>query len=266
MRAGPAAEMSGEAGAGSFVSAYAGVPAAAVMGAGAGSQGMSSTSPQPGSSAMAQGQTPPATRRAYVAPSARSAPAASAPSARRVASKSASSRGCGGAEIDPSTLSPEAAMARGWCLLDLNRPREAAGAFESAARRGEGRTRQDASYGESLAYLRLGVGDRAAIAATRSLQPAARRIELDTAILSARATSAFEAKRPVETLQALDERARIASERLDLMVLRGYAYLELRRWADARQVFSAVARTGNREGVRGLAALDQARGRFPNDG
>ncbi|WP_062232394.1 hypothetical protein [Aureimonas sp. N4] len=265
MRVGPAAAMASEAGAGSFVSAYAGVPFAAVMGAGAGSQGMSSTSPQPGS-AMAQSQTPPATRRAHVAPSAQSAPAASAPPARRAASRSAPARGCGAAEIDPSTLSPDAAMARGWCLLGLNRPLEAAGAFESAARRGEGRTRQDASYGESLAYLRLGVGDRAAIAAARSSQPAARRIELDTAILSARATSAFEAKRPVETLQALDERARIAPERLDLMVLRGYAYLELRRWADARQVFSAVARTGNREGVRGLAALDQARGRFPNDG
>ncbi|WP_058636220.1 hypothetical protein [Aureimonas ureilytica] len=265
MRERPAAAMAGEAGAGSFVSAYAGVPSGARMGAGAGSQGMSSTSPQPGS-AIAQSQTPPATRRAHVAPSARSEPAASAPPARRAGSRSAPARGCGGAEIDPSTLSPDAAMARGWCLLDLNRPLEAAGAFESAARRGEGRTRQDASYGESLAYLRLGVGDRAAIAATRSPQPAARRIELDTAILSARATSAFEAKRPVETLQALDERARIAPERLDLMVLRGYAYLELRRWADARQVFSAVARTGNREGVRGLAALDQAQGRFPNDG
>ncbi len=175
-------------------------------------------------------------------------------------------RGCRGAEIDPSTLSPEGAMARGWCLLGLDRSLEAAAAFESAARRGQGRTRQDASYGESLAYLRLGVGDRAAIAAARSPQPTTRRIELDTAILSARATGAFERKRPVETLQALDERARIAPERLDLMVLRGYAYLELRRWADARRVFSAVARTGNREGVRGLAALDQAQGRFPTGG
>ncbi len=157
-------------------------------------------------------------------------------------------------------------MARGWCLLGLDRSLEAAAAFESAARRGQGRTRQDASYGESLAYLRLGVGDRAAIAAARSPQPAARRIELDTGDPFGARDRRVRAQGPVETLQALDERARIAPERLDLMVLRGYAYLELRRWADARRVFSAVARTGNREGVRGLAALDQAQGRFPTGG
>jgi len=213
----------------------------------------------PVATAYAEAPSAPAAQVRDTAPARRTA-ATARPAAR------ANRQECSGAEVDPSTLSPEAAMARGWCLLDLDRSLEAAGAFESAARRGAGRTRQDASYGESLAYLRLGIGDRAAVAAARSPQPAARRIELDTAILSARATSAFEAKRPVETLQALDERARIAPERLDLMVLRGYAYLELRRWADARQVFSAVARTGNREGVRGLAALDQAQGRFPNDG
>ncbi|WP_427024968.1 cellulose synthase [Aureimonas ureilytica] len=167
---------------------------------------------------------------------------------------------------DPGTLAPDAAMAQGWCLLDLDRSLEAAAYFESAARRGEGQTRQDAAYGESLAYLRIGVSDRAAVAASRAPQPARRRTELDVAILSARATSAYEARRPVETLQALDERARLAPERLDLMVLRGYAYLELRRFGDAERVFSAVSRTGNREGARGLEAVRQALGQYPNGG
>lgn len=174
--------------------------------------------------------------------------------------------GCAQTGRDPGTLAPDAAMAQGWCLLDLDRSLEAAAYFESAARRGEGQTRQDAAYGESLAYLRIGVSDRAAVAASRAPQPARRRTELDVAILSARATSAYEARRPVETLQALDERARLAPERLDLMVLRGYAYLELRRFGDAERVFSAVSRTGNREGARGLEAVRQALGQYPNGG
>ncbi|WP_244631110.1 cellulose synthase [Aureimonas sp. ME7] len=200
-------------------------------------------------------ETAPAVRRAAARPARSAAPAQGGGGGGQ--------RGCAG-QVEPSTLSPDASMARGWCLLNLNRSLEAAAAFESAARRGNGRTRQDSAYGESLAYLRLGVSDRAAIAASRAPQPVQRRNELNIAILSARATSAFEAKRPVEALQALDERARIAPERLDLMVLRGYAYLELRRYADAERVFSAVSRSGSSEGARGLTALNQALGRYPN--
>ena len=55
---------------------------------------------------------------------------------------------------------------------------------------------------------------------------------------------------------ALDQRAQIAAERNDLMVLRGYAYLNLYRTDDARRVFQSVAGTGSREGLRGLAAVD----------
>lgn len=184
----------------------------------------------------------------------RAAPAQAASAARAPRGR------CADTGREPATLAPDAAMAQGWCLLDLDRSLEAAAYFESAARRGEGRTRQDAAYGESLAYLRIGVADRASVAASRAPQPAQRRNELDVAILSARATSAYESRRPVETLQALDERARLAPERLDLMVLRGYAYLELRRFGDAERVFSAVSRTGNREGARGLEAVRQALG------
>ena len=60
---------------------------------------------------------------------------------------------------------------------------------------------------------------------------------------------------------ALDQRAQIAPERNDLMVLRGYAYLNLRRYGDAERVFQAVAGTGNRDGLRGLAAVREQTGR-----
>ncbi|TIL27905.1 MAG: hypothetical protein E5Y88_02500 [Mesorhizobium sp.] len=51
---------------------------------------------------------------------------------------------------------------------------------------------------------------------------------------------------------ALDERSRIAPERTGLMVLRVYAYLKLRRFGHAEQVFRAAAGTGNRNALKGV--------------
>ncbi|ASY66658.1 TPR repeat protein (plasmid) [Sinorhizobium sojae CCBAU 05684] len=58
-----------------------------------------------------------------------------------------------------------------------------------------------------------------------------------------------------ETLLFLDKLREIASERTDLMVLRGYAYMKLKRFAAAKQIFEAVAATGNRDAQRGLAEV-----------
>ncbi|RWE32213.1 cellulose synthase [Mesorhizobium sp.] len=153
--------------------------------------------------------------------------------------------------LDPSSLSPQTALSRGWCLMQVNRPIEAAAAFDVALR-GSGRTRADAAYGQSLAYLRAGLIDRAAIAASQAPMEAGRSIEIRTALLEAQANTAFDRGRYNETIMALDERARIAPERTGLMVLRGYAYLKLRRFADAEQAFRAAAATGNHDALRGL--------------
>src|SRR5690606_40506524 len=112
-----------------------------------------------------------------------------------------------------------------------------------------------AAYGQSLAYLRAGLVDHAAVAAAKAPQDTPRATELQTSILAERALGAFERGRYVETLIALDQRAQIAPERVDLMVLRGYAYLKLDRLADARHIFEAVAGTGSRDGLRGLAEV-----------
>ncbi|MCA1441465.1 cellulose synthase [Ensifer sp. IC4062] len=165
---------------------------------------------------------------------------------------------------DPTRLSPAAALTRGWCLMDLNRPLEAAEAFEVALRATQSRMREDAAYGQSLAYLRAGLTDRAAVAATKSPQSRARVDELQTAILADRAIAAFDAGRYAETLVLLDRLGRIGSNRSDLMVLRGYAYLRLRRYAQARQIFEAVAATGNRDAARGLVDVTRAREVWPN--
>jgi len=206
--------------------------------------------PVPGAATTAAAATAPSAAPAGVAepaPATRPAAVATRPAGRSCTT-----------HVDPRALSAEAALQRGWCLMDLNRPMEAIGAFEAASRSGSDRIRRDAAWGTSLAYLRVELVDDAAVAAVAEPQDAGRANELQTAILAQRAAGAFERGRYVEALLALDQRALIAPERIDLMVLRGYAYLNLSRMEDARRVFQAVAGTGDREGLRGLAALNGA--------
>lgn len=203
--------------------------------------------------AQPSSQTETVTRRA-----AQERPARSAPSSTGTAKRAP--RGCT-TTIDPQTLSPESALARGWCLMDINRPLEAAAAFERGLLSRTESARSDAAYGQSLAYIRAGLNDRAAVAASKARQQPTRQIELSTALLASRATEAFNAGRPNEALLALDQRARIAPERNDLMILRGYAYVKLNRYADALRVFEAVAATGDKEGLRGIATINAIRKR-----
>lgn len=156
-----------------------------------------------------------------------------------------------------SVRSGEAALAHAWCLMDLNRPIEAAASFQAAMAGGSEELRREAAWGQSLAYLRKGLTDQAALAAIQTRQDTRRTQELQIQILTQRATGFFEAGRYVEALYALDQRARITPERLDLMSMRGYAYLQLGRVRDAERVFRALADAGSRDGIRGLGAVDR---------
>jgi tetratricopeptide (TPR) repeat protein len=155
-------------------------------------------------------------------------------------------------------LNPGDALNRGWCLMDLNRPMEAIGAFETALKSPVRQNREDAAYGQSLAYLRAGLSNNAAVAATRAPQNRQRAAELQVAILADRALSAYGAKRYRETLIFLDQRAQLKQETIDLMVLRGYCYLNLKMYGDATRVFEAAAATGSKDANRGLADVRNA--------
>ncbi|TCB03880.1 cellulose synthase [Rhizobium leguminosarum bv. viciae] len=161
-------------------------------------------------------------------------------------------RGCS-TTIDAGQLKPADALSRGWCLMDINRPMEAISAFEAALQSPTRKVREDAAYGQSLAYLRAGLSGNAAVAATKAPQNRQRAAELQVAILADRALSAFEAGRYRETLIYLDQRAQLQQERIDLMVLRGYCYLNLKMYGDATRIFEAAAATGSRDAARGLA-------------
>ncbi|AVA22854.1 MULTISPECIES: cellulose synthase [unclassified Rhizobium] len=173
-------------------------------------------------------------------------------------------RGCS-ATINAQRLDPADALNRGWCLMDLNRPMEAIEAFEVALNSPAGKAREDAAYGQSLAYLRVGLANNAAVAAAKAPLSRQRAAELQVAILADRALTAFSGKRYQETLIYLDQRAQLQQERVDLMVLRGYCYLNLKMYDDAERIFTAVAATGNKDGNRGLNDLRLATHAKPGD-
>ncbi|NTJ44856.1 cellulose synthase [Agrobacterium larrymoorei] len=157
------------------------------------------------------------------------------------------------------SLPPQAALQQGWCLMDINRPVEALKAFGVALKGGQSDLRSDAAYGQSLAYLRMGLTDNAAASATSSAMDRQKATELQVAILTDRALAAYQAKRYEEALILLDQRARLATERVDLMVIRGYAYLNMQRYGEAIQIFEGAAATGNTDAIRGLANARDAR-------
>jgi tetratricopeptide (TPR) repeat protein len=169
-----------------------------------------------------------------------------------------SSGGSCASGVPTRSLSPESALRRGWCLMDLNRPAEAAIAFEIALLSTSAKTREDAAYGASLANLRSGVTDRASVAAAAAPMSSKRQAELTLNILSQQATAAYADGRYVEAILALDERARLAPEQTDLMLLRGWSYFKLGRYPDARRIFQAVALTGVPDARDGLAAVQAA--------
>ncbi|WCK04123.1 cellulose synthase [Agrobacterium tumefaciens] len=178
--------------------------------------------------------------------------------AQRETSAASRPRSCA-AYPDPQRLPPQQALDLGWCLMETNRPAEALKAFESAIEGGQSTVKSDAAYGQSLAYLRMGLTDHAAVSATKSRMDRPRATELQVSILADRAVSAFQTKRYAETLLLLDQRARLADERADLMVLRGYSYLAMRRYGDAAQIFESLTAIGNQDGIKGLAAVRAAR-------
>lgn len=161
----------------------------------------------------------------------------------------------GDAAFRAGRVSPEEGLARGWCLLELNRPLEAINAFDIAVRDGAGRTAEDAAYGKSLAYMRLGLTNEAQVAAIETPQPPARAVTLSADLLAQRAIAAYRDARYVEAILALDERSRLAPEQQDLMSIRAWSYYHLRDFVSARRIFTALRDAGYPEAGAGIDAI-----------
>ena len=133
--------------------------------------------------------------------------------------------GCGGAGAGT--------LAAGWCLMEQDRPFEAAQAFSQA---GGG----EAAFGASLAYLRMGLTRDAALAAARAPLDATRRRQIETSLVTQVATDAYQRGKFTQALEALDQRRALAPEQNDLMMLRGWSYYETGDFMSALRMFEAV--------------------------
>ncbi|MBZ9939203.1 cellulose synthase, partial [Mesorhizobium sp. BR1-1-16] len=147
------------------------------------------------------------------------------------------------------------ALTRGWCLLSLNRPIEAVDAFDIALNTNDGKARQDAAYGKTLANLRAGLTDAAAISAAAAPQDTRRAVEMRTEILTQRAIAAYADNRWTEALLYLDERSQIAPEQNDLLIIRAWSYYHLGKPREAKRLFVAAAGTGSRDAAKALAVI-----------
>ncbi|MGX1097065.1 hypothetical protein [Amorphus sp. MBR-141] len=144
------------------------------------------------------------------------------------------------------------ALARGWCLMELKRPVEAAMAFEAAyTSTFDAKRIADSAYGETLAKAASNLTNEAAVAATKSPQPRTRRAEIARELITQRALAAYRDGKYADAIMALDERSRLAPEQRDLMLLRGYAHYNLGQWNAAEQIFEAVDKAASTPDSRG---------------
>lgn len=206
--------------------------------------------PIPGQMAQAPSVAP--GQRAYApAPAGRSA----SPSRPSSSSAVVTSVRSGGA----SSGGGSAALARGWRLMELNRPIEAVTAFDEAIRTGSGRVPEEAAYGKSLAYMRKGMTNQAQVAAIEAPQSPRRSMQLTADILAQRAYEFYKDQRYAEAIISLDERARIAPEQQDLMMMRGWCFYNLRDYQSAQRIFKALAAQGNTDAMNGVTEVEFAR-------
>ncbi|MDB5587686.1 MAG: hypothetical protein JWP26_2656 [Devosia sp.] len=165
--------------------------------------------------------------------------------------------------VPPESLSPAQALTRAWCLMDLARPTDAAANFARALQSGTEAVRSDAAYGQSLAYVRLGLAKEAAVAASSAPQSDARVIELQVDINTQTALQSYQIGDYRAALVALDERARYAPEQNDLLTLRAWSYFHIKRYKESEQIFGAVAATGYAPAVEGLNTVRAVRAAQP---
>lgn len=162
-----------------------------------------------------------------------------------------------GSFVPVETISPNAALPRAWCLMEINRNAEAEATFRKATQAASETVRTEAYYGLALALLRLGLPNDAAIAAGAMPQTPERAQELQVAILADSAVAYCKIGKFEEALQALNLRAQLAPERNDLLIVRAWSYYHLGYRGEARRLFAAVAATGNSDAQRALDSMPQ---------
>ncbi|WP_237154447.1 hypothetical protein [Oryzibacter oryziterrae] len=155
-------------------------------------------------------------------------------------------------------LKPDLSVIKGWCLMKLQRPVEAAAAFE-AGMAGSGKVRQDAAYGKSLAAMAAGDVQGAVATAMNGVSAPERRAEIGAAALADTAQARFNAKDWRGALTALEQRAAFTPETADLALLRGWCLWHIGARAEAKALFLRLDNTLSTADTRRAVATSGAR-------
>lgn len=161
-------------------------------------------------------------------------------------------------------MSAEQAVARGYCLMELQRPVEAAQAFAYARARAPlgSNAASDAAYGASLAAISLNQTNEASVVAASAPMSRARRTELQIQILTQRAVTASTNQNYASSIHYLEQRNHIAPMQKDLMVLQGYSYQASGDFEAAERLFQAANQSGGTSGSQ-RAVWGAYRHRYP---
>lgn len=158
--------------------------------------------------------------------------------------RSASEQGdwgaCLASSVDPRSV--DLLYARAWCSYNFDRPMEALVGFRAAAVAGlDADATRDAGFGMALAYLARNMTEEAARVAARTPLTRDQRKQVETIILDQRAVTAFQRKDFRQAIAFLDALELLrGSLRMDLAMLRGYAYLELGERRIASSTFNGI--------------------------
>jgi hypothetical protein len=158
-------------------------------------------------------------------------------------------------------LSPQRAVAAGWCLVNAKRPAEAAIAFDRAASAG-GKVGEEAAYGKSLAMIQSNDPKAAAMAASEGGVRGSRRESIGQMALEQRIFQAYDAGDYSGTLRLLRQRSAHAPETRDLTLMRGWANYQLGDLDEAGRIFQMLDdQLSTKQSRSGVAAIYNKRTR-----
>lgn len=166
-----------------------------------------------------------------------------------------------GASGTAAELSPQRAVAAGWCLVNAKRPAEAAIAFDRAASAG-GKVGEEAAYGKSLAMIQSNDPKAAATAAAEGGVRGSRRESIGQMALEQRIFQAYDSGDYSGTLRLLRQRSAHAPETRDLTLMRGWANYQLGDLDEAGRIFQMLDdQLSTKQSRSGVAAIYNKRTR-----
>jgi len=151
---------------------------------------------------------------------------------------------------------------RSWCAFSMNRAGEALNGFTATERTGTAlgaEVHRDARFGMILAYLSMNMTEAGAGLAAATNLTGRQRLEVETTILDQRGVRSFQRRefdRAINYFDALEQLA--GALRRDLAMMRGYAYMNTGRDAEALDQFTRLhaqlATDDTRVALRALSA------------